>query len=77
MNRVTIRVAMTIVVGITALAASASPAVAAQTPTPNGLCGARNMVNENARDQMLAAMMNHTNENGVRGMFRAVAASSC
>ena len=77
MKRVTTRVATTAVVGVIALAASAAPAPAAQKPTPNGLCGARNMMNENARPHMLAAMMNHTNENGDRGMFHAVAVSSC
>jgi len=50
---------------------------AAQKPTPNGLCGAKNMVNENALPHMMMAMTYHTNENGDFEMFRAVAVSAC
>jgi hypothetical protein len=45
--------------------------------TPNGLCGARNMVNDAARPHMIAAMTFHTAEQGDAGMFAAVAASAC
>ena len=58
------------------LVMSASPVAAAPT-TPNGLCGARNMVNEHSREAMLDAMMNHTDEHGDAGMFRAVALTAC
>ena len=62
---------------VIAMAASASPAAADQKPTPNGLCGARNMVNEHSRDAMLTAMMEHTNQHGDAGMFAAVARTAC
>ena len=62
---------------VSALVAGASPAAAAQIPTPNGLCGARNMMNPNARPHMLEAMMLHTAPQGDAGMFHAVAVSSC
>ena len=77
MKRIAARVTTTAVVGVIAVAASASPAAAAQRPTPNGLCGAKNMVNENARPHMVAAMTYHTNEHGDQGMARAVTVSSC
>ena len=64
-------------VAAVAVAGSATPAVADQKPTPNGLCGARNMVNENSRDAMLTAMMEHTNAHGDAGMFAAVARTTC
>jgi hypothetical protein len=51
--------------------------VAAAPVTPNGLCGARNMVNEHSREAMLDAMMNHTDEHGDAGMFLAVALTAC
>ena len=35
------------------------------------------MVNEHSREAMLDAMMNHTNEHGDAGMFRAVALTAC
>lgn len=77
MQRMTARLAATAVAGIIAVGAGASTAAAAQQPTPNGLCGARNMVNENAREQMLTAMMQHTDEHGDAGMAGAVAVSGC
>jgi hypothetical protein len=46
-------------------------------PTPNGLCGAMNMVNEAAAPHMIEAMTLHTAEQGVAGMWTAVAASAC
>lgn len=60
-----------------AVAVSATPAAAVQSPTPNGLCGAKNMVNENSRDAMITAMMEHTNPHGVAGMRGAVARTAC
>jgi hypothetical protein len=61
---------------LAALVASAAPTSAAPV-TPNGLCGARNMVNVHAREAMLEAMMEHTNENGDAGMAGAVARTAC
>ncbi len=75
MRRVTARVAMTAVLGVTALAASVSPAAAAPSQTPNGWCGAANM--RNAGEAMADAMTYHTNEHGDAGMFQAVAVSAC
>jgi hypothetical protein len=45
--------------------------------TPNGLCGAKNMVNEAAAPHMIAAMTLHTADQGDAGMYTAVAASAC
>lgn len=64
-------------VAAVALVVSATPAAADQKPTPNGLCGAKNMVHENSRDAMLTAMMEHTNYRGDAGMFAAVARTTC
>lgn len=61
------------------LAASLAVGVSASTAapvTPNGLCGAANMVNANALPGMLHAM-SVDNPNGVAGMFVAVANSAC
>lgn len=77
MRRLMGRMAMTAVVGVVAVAGFTSPAAAAQKPTPNERCGAANMMNENAREQMLTAMAEHTNEHGDLGMARAVAVSGC
>lgn len=71
------RLAMLSSVAAVALVVSATPAAAAQKPTPHGLCGARNMVNEHSRDAMLTAMMEHTNHHGDAGMFAAVARTTC
>lgn len=71
------RLAVVSSIAAVALAVSATPAVADQKPTPNGLCGARNMVNEHSRDAMLTAMMEHTNYHGDAGMFAAVARTTC
>ena len=46
-------------------------------PTPNGLCGARNMVNDAARPHMIEAMTFHTADQGDAGMFTTVVASAC
>lgn len=46
-------------------------------PTPNELCGVRNMVNDAARPHMIEAMTFHTADQGDAGMFTAVAASDC
>ena len=70
------RLAVVTAIGI-AVAVGPSPAVADQKATPNGLCGARNMVNEHSRDAMLTAMMEHTNYHGDAGMFAAVARTRC
>lgn len=58
------------------LVGSSSPAGAAPV-TPNGLCGAKNMVNEHSVDAMREAMMLHTNEHGDAGMARAVMNTLC
>lgn len=60
-----------------AMAVSAAPAAADQKPTPNGLCGAKNMVNEHSIDAMRTAMMEHTNHHGDAGMAGAVANTTC
>ena len=67
---------LTSVAAIAALAASATPAAAAPV-TPTGFCGARNMVNDNARPHMVEAMMEHTAPQGDAGMFAAVARTTC
>jgi len=55
-----------------------SPAAGAEPrPTPNGLCGAKNMVNEHSIDAMRRAMMLHTNINGDIGMGIAVNNTLC
>ena len=60
-----------------AMAVSATPAAADQKPTPNGLCGAKNMVNEHSIDAMRTAMMEHTNYHGDAGMAGAVRRTTC
>lgn len=75
MKRSTTRLAAATLLSL-GLVVSASP-VAAAPVTPTGFCGARNMVNENSRDAMRDAMMNHTAEQGDAGMFRAVALTAC
>jgi hypothetical protein len=75
MKRLTIRTAMSGLI-VAAVVAAASPATAAPV-TPNGLCGAKNMVNENSLEAMREAMMNHTDEHGDAGMARAVALTRC
>ena len=77
MKRGTARMATIAVLGLTALAAGASPAAAAPKPTPNARCGAANMLNPNALPHMLEAMMEHTAPQGDAGMFNAVAVSAC
>lgn len=64
-------------VAAVAVAVSAAPAAADQKPTPNGLCGAKNMVNENSIDAMRTAMMEHTNYHGDAGMTGAVVRTTC
>lgn len=71
------RCVVTSFVAAVAVAVSAAPAMADQKPTPNGLCGAKNMVNENARDAMVTAMAEHTNAHGDAGMAGAVARTAC
>ena len=70
MKRVPARVAIA-VLGVTALAASASPA-AGPKPTPNQRCGAGNMMNVHAAPHMIEAMMEHTAPQGDQGMYDAV-----
>ena len=77
MKRATARMATMAVLAIGALAATASPAAAGPRPTPNGKCGAANMMNEHAAPHMVEAMTFHTAPQGDAGMFHAVAVSSC
>ena len=71
------RCAVISLVAAVTVTVSATPAAADQKPTPSGLCGAKNMVNEHSRDAMLTAMMEHTNAHGDAGMFAAVARTTC
>ena len=61
---------------LVALAMSAATASAAPV-TPNGLCGAKNMVNVHSIDAMRTAMMEHTNAHGDAGMTLAVQTTAC
>lgn len=63
-------VALTTSLAIGVGSSSAAPA------TPNGLCGASNMVNTNALPGMMNAM-SLNDGNGDTGMYGAVANSSC
>ncbi|MBE0608798.1 MAG: hypothetical protein IH609_05425 [Dehalococcoidia bacterium] len=62
--------------GLVGLGFSSAEA-AGPRPTPNGLCGAANMVNEAAAAHMFEAMDLHTAAQGDAGMGTAVAASAC
>ena len=73
MKRVIPRVATAAVLAVIALPATASPAAAGPNPTPNGFCGALNMLM--AGEAMVNAMVLHTNPHGDAGMFHAVAVS--
>jgi hypothetical protein len=66
----------TAALGLGIVIGSSSPASAAPV-TPNGLCGAKNMVNEHSVDDMREAMMLHTDEHGDAGMTRAVMNTLC
>jgi hypothetical protein len=59
---------------IVAAAALAGTASASTGPTPNGWCGALNMLQAGAG---MGNAMSRDNGNGNTGMFGAVAASSC
>ncbi len=59
---------------VSSLLASTSTASAQTRLTPNGYCGARNMV---MAGEGMANAMSRDNENGNLGMYGAVAASSC
>lgn len=59
------------------LVGASLPAGAGPRPTPNGLCGAKNMVNEHSIDAMREAMMLHTNWHGDAGMTTAVMNTTC
>lgn len=71
------RIALVSSVVAVALAVGAAPAAADQKPTPNGLCGAKNMVNEHSRDAMVTAMTEHTDAHGDAGMAGAVGRTGC
>jgi len=75
MRPVIARAAATAALTLSMLAASASPAAAGPTLTPNGKCGAANMAN--AGEAMTTAMALHTDEHGDAGMMNAVAVSAC
>ncbi len=63
---------------VVAMGATFAPAAAAAArPSANGLCGAKNMVNPNAKPHMMEAMDLHTAPQGDAGMRGAVIASSC
>ena len=74
-----LRVALTTSFMALALGAFAGSASAATNPTPNGYCGAMNMVQAwgvGAQGGMENAM-SRDNVNGNDGMWRAVAVSNC
>lgn len=77
MKRVVRLAASVVVLGLGAVIAAASPAAGAARPAATGLCGAKNMVNPNARPHMAQAMMLHTAPRGDAGMMHAGAVSSC
>lgn len=81
MDRTLRRFRVTLVTGlvVVSLAAFTGVASAAPSPTPNGFCGALNMVQAwgvGAQGGMENAM-SRDNPNGNDGMSRAVAASDC
>jgi len=59
------------------LVGTSGTAKAGPVETPNGLCGAANMVNDAAFPHMVQAMTYHTAAQGDAGMFTAVGASAC
>lgn len=59
------------------LALNPGAASAAPHPTPNGLTGACNMVNDAAAPHMFEAMALHTAPQGDAGMWHAVDVSGC
>ncbi len=59
------------------LVGTSGTAKAGPTETPNGLCGAKNMVNDAAKPHMIEAMTYHTADQGDTGMFTAVGATAC
>ena len=69
------KVAVVAAAGIATIAVGVGSSSAAPV-TPNGFCGALNMVNANALPGMLNAM-SRNNPNGDAGMFVAVANSAC
>ena len=62
-------------VAVAAFTAGGAAATASTGPTPNGFCGAANMLV--AWDTGMALAMSRNNPNGNIGMFRAVAESGC
>lgn len=75
------RFRLVVVAGLVALTISAfaGPVAAAPSPTPNGYCGALNMVEAwgVGANGGMANAMSVDNPNGNDGMWRAVAASDC
>ncbi len=81
MNRTSRRRRLALTTGLVAicLGVFAGTASAAPNPTPNGYCGAKNMVQAwgvGAQGGMANAM-SRDNSNGNAGMFTAVGNSSC
>lgn len=81
MRRLIGRSRLALVSGLVALSLAALPGVAAAAPsqTPNGFCGALNMVEAwgVGANGGMARAMSVDNANGNAGMFTAVAASDC
>jgi hypothetical protein len=75
MKRATARLAAVALSSVLVFAAGAASATASTSPTPNGFCGAANMLV--AWDTGMALAMSRDNPNGNIGMFRAVALSDC
>jgi hypothetical protein len=71
MKRLLAVISVSAVVAVAALGGTAS---ASTGPTPNGWCGALNMLQAGAG---MDNAMSRDNANGNAGMFGAVAASSC
>ena len=69
------RLAVLAAVAVAAFTAGGAAATASTGPTPNGFCGAANMLV--AWDTGMALAMSRNNPNGNTGMFRAVAVSGC
>ena len=81
MRRLIRRSRLALVSGVVVLSLTALPGVvsASPSPTPNGYCGAKNMVQAwgVGANGGMARAMSVDNPNGNAGMFRAVANSAC
>ena len=81
MRRLIGRSRLALVSGAIALSLMAFPGVVSASPseTPNGFCGALNMVQAFGAGEQggMARAMSVDNQNGNDGMFTAVAASAC